>query len=134
MDAPTPISIETKENIIYEKKDDIIERKEYELEMNNIKYNLSIKTDNKYIYFKLSPINDIIFIYYMNKYDLNSINNKLGLSYNQLEKVMKLIDTCYHNNKLSLKYNRDKEIDIIMKYIIGFDEDEHQIRLKKRIR
>ena len=132
MDAPTPISIETKENIIYEKKDDIIEKKEYELEINNIKYNLSIKTDNKYIYFKLSPINDIIFIYYMNKYDLDIINNKLCLVYNNLEKVVKLIDACYSNNKLLLKYDRDNEINLIIKYMRGYDEDECSLRLIKK--
>ena len=64
MDAPTPLSID--ENEIYEKKENIIEKKEYELEMNNNKYKLSIIIDNKYIYFKLNQINDIIFNYYMN--------------------------------------------------------------------
>ena len=59
MDAPTPMSIYTNENEIYEKKDNVIEKKEYELEMNNNMYNLSVFIDNKYINFKLSPINDI---------------------------------------------------------------------------
>ena len=132
MEAPSPITMDENETESYEKKNNIIGKKEYELEMNDNKYNLSISIDSKYIIFKLSPINDIIFIYYMNKFDLNGINDKLGVNYKNLEKIMKLIDSCYNNNKLLLKYKRDSEINIIMRYIIGYEEDEYQIRLIKK--
>ena len=132
MEAPSPITMDETETERYEQKDNIIGKKEYELEMNNNKYNLRIFIDSKYISFKLSPINDIMFIYYMNKFDLNGINDKLGVNYKNLEKIMKLIDSCYNNNKLLLKYNRDNEINIIMRYIIGYDEEEYQIRLIKK--
>ena len=108
MDAPTPISIEINKNKIYEKNEINIKMMKYKLEMNKNEYNLIITIDNKYINFKLIPINDIIFIYYINKFDLNEINNKLGLSFNindNLEKVMKLVDNCFSNNKLSIKFD-----------------------------
>ena len=137
MDAPSPISIETNENKGYEKNNITIKKKEYKLEMNNNKYNLIIFIDNKYINFKLTQINDIIFNYYINKYDLNSINNTIDLTfkkYNNLEKVMKLINDCYNNNKLLIKKDDEmnNEINIIMKYPIGYDECECSIRLMKK--
>ena len=53
MDAP-PITIETNESEIYEKidKPNIIKKKDYELEINNNKYNLNITINNKSINFK----------------------------------------------------------------------------------
>ena len=45
---------------------------------------------------------------------------------------MKLIDACYHNNKLFIKYDKDNEMNIIIKYIIGYDEHEFSIRLKRK--
>ena len=118
----------------YEKNDLFIKKKEYELEENGNRYKLNITLKIIYIDFKLTPINDIIFIYYINKYDLNSINNKLSLShniYNNLEKVMKLIDDCYINNKLSLKIDINNEINLALKYPIGYKEYESSITLMK---
>ena len=118
----------------YEKNDLSIKKKEYELEENANRYKLNLTLKNKYLGFKLTPINDIIFIYYINKYDLNSINNKLSLShniYNNLEKVMKLIDDCYINNKLSLKIDINNEINLALKYPIGYKEYESSITLMK---
>ena len=118
----------------YEKNDLFIKKKEYELEENANRYKLNITLKIIYIDFKLTPINDIIFIYYINKYDLNSINNKLSLShnmYNNLEKVMKLIDDCYINNKLSLKIDINNEINLALKYPIGYKEYESSITLMK---
>ena len=134
MDAPTPISINTNENKIYEKNEIIIKKKEYKLEMNKNEYNLIITIDEKYINFKLIPINDIIFIYYINKFDLNEINNKLGLSFSindNLDKVMKLVDSCFSNNKLSIKFDINKDINIIIKYPILYDEHECSLKLIK---
>ena len=119
----------------YEKNDLFIKKKEYELEENGNRYKLNITLKIIYIDFKLTPINDIIFIYYINKYDLNSINNKLSLSHNMydnLEKVMKLIDDCYINNKLSLKIDINNEINMTMKYPIGYEEYESSITLMKK--
>jgi hypothetical protein len=111
---------------------DSMKKKEYILQMNNNKYNLSIILDNKYINFKLTSMNDITFIYYLNKYDLNGINNKLDLNYNNLEKVMKLIDNCYNNNQLLLKYDINNGINVIMKYPIAYEEHECLITLIKK--
>ena len=134
MDAPTPISIEINKNKIYEKNEINIKMMKYKLEMNKNEYNLIITIDNKYINFKLIPINDIIFIYYISKFDLNEINNKLNLNKNindNLEKVMKFVDNCFSNNKLSIKYDINNDINIIMKYPIGFEEHECSLKLIK---
>ena len=85
MDTPAPLSIDMSNDEEYEKNDSPTKKKEYELEENGNRYQLNINLNNKYIDFKLTPINDIIFIYYINKYDLNSINNKLSLSHNMYE-------------------------------------------------
>ena len=122
MDTPQ-ISIETNGSEIHEKIDNpsIIKKKNYKLEINNNKFNLNITINNKSINFKLHQINDIIF-YYKNHFNLNDIVNKLEIShklYNDLEKVMDLIDNCYHNNKLSIKFNTNDKINMILKYPLG---------------
>ena len=134
MDSPPPISINTNENKIYEKNEIITKKKEYKIEMNGNEYLLFITLDEKYINFKLIHVNDIIFIYYINKFDLNDINNKLDLSFNinnNLEKVMKLVDSCFSNNKLSIKYDINNDINIIMKYPVAFEEHECSLKLIK---
>ena len=44
---------------------------------------------------------------------------------------MKLIDDCYINNKLSLKIDINNEINLALKYPIGYKEYESSITLMK---
>ncbi len=90
--------------------------------------------DNKFINFKLYQINNIILFYYKNQFDLNDIVNKLDIShklYNDLEKVMDLIDDCYNNNKLLLKLNTNDKINVIIKYQLGNKDNECLLTLIK---
>ena len=82
------------------------QKKKYQLEIQREKYKLSITIDNRYINFKLYPVNNNLFIYYKNQFDLRNINDLLYLNnkiYSNTEKILKLIDDCHSNNKLSLK-------------------------------
>ena len=95
---------------------------------------MNITIDNKFINFKLYQINNIILFYYKNQFDLNDIVNKLDIShklYNDLEKVMDLIDDCYNNNKLLLKLNTNDKINVIIKYQLGIKDNECLLTLIK---
>ena len=130
MEVPKPIT-----PIIFDeskKKNKI--KKEYKIEINNNKYNLIITIDNEFIEFKVYQLNDIIFNYYKNKFDLKNINNILDLSfnkYNNLEKVLELIDTAYTNKKLLINCDINNKMDIIIRYIIEYKEYEYLIPLIK---
>ena len=98
MEAPTPII-----SINYDKSKKNIIKKEYIIEINKNKYNLIITLEYNFIEFKIYPLNNIIINYYKNKFNLENINNILDLSfniYNNLEKVLELIDSAYINKKL----------------------------------
>ena len=56
------------------------------------------------------------------------LNNKIN---DNLEKVMKFVDNCFSNNKLSIKYDINNDMNIIMKYPIGFEEHECSLKLIK---
>ena len=121
MNSYKQISIETNENEINKKieNNNIIKKKEYNLEMNNNQYILNITIDNKFINFELTQTNDILFFDYKTKFNLNGIIKKLEIShklYNDLEKVMDLIDNCYSNNKLILNLNTHDKINIFIIY------------------
>ena len=114
------------------KKKNIIIKKEYNLDINNNKYNLIITLDNEFIEFKVYQLNDIKFIYYKNKFNLNNINNILDLSlniYNNLEKVLQLIDLAYKNKNLLINIDINNKMNLIIRYQIGFMKHECLIPL-----
>ena len=74
MEHPTPIAVDFNENLVQENSNRAI-KKEYKLRMNNNQYSLNIFIDNNYINFKISQINDILYNYYINKFDLKAISN-----------------------------------------------------------
>ena len=114
------------------KKKNITIKKEYNIDINNNKYNLIITLDNEFIEFKVYQLNDIKFIYYKNKFNLNNINNILDLSlniYNNLEKVLQLIDLAYKNKNLLINIDINNKMNLIIRYQIGFIEHECLIPL-----
>lgn len=115
MDAPTPIypKFETPDG----PQDNVIHKKEYEFKCENKLYKLQIQIDSYFIYFKINEIldDDIIPIIYKNKFDLKNIVSKLKLLpdiYDELIKVLLLLDDCYNDNKLKLSI-KGKEVNII---------------------
>jgi len=131
--SPTPILDSNEDNKITYPK--IINKKEYELNFNNIKYNLQIQTDLKYIYFRLIELkeNKIPLSYYKNKFDLKSIIHLLRVLpdiYNDLNKIMELLNFSYFNNKLQLSI-KNNNINIIVKIINGYTEIECPIKLNE---
>ena len=113
----------------------IINKKEYELNFNNIKYNLQIQSDLKYIYFRLIELkeNKIPLSYYKNKFDLKEIIYLLKVYpelYNDLNKIMELLNLSYINNKLQLSI-KNNNINIIVKIISGYTEIECPIKLNE---
>ena len=134
MDTPAPLApIEYNESNQIDNNLKII-KKEYKIKKNEKIYNLIISKDNEYIYFKIYKLNELISIYYKNKFDLKNIINILNLSthlYDNLDKVIELIDECYKNKKILINEEKDNKMYLIIKYMIGFKEHEFLIVLKK---
>ena len=126
MEAPTPINVENPQK-------QILEKKEYIINYLNDKYNLIIKRDLVYIYFKLYKLEEITLFKYKNKFYLKSIINHLKINpilYNDFDKIFKLIDECYSNNKIFLNINNDM-MDLIMKLNENSKMNDITIHLKK---
>lgn len=126
MEAPTPINVENPQK-------QILEKKEYIINYLNDKYNLIIKRDLVYIYFKLYKLEEITLFKYKNKFYLKSIINHLKINpilYNDFDKIFKLIDECYSNNKIFLNKNNDM-MDLIMKLNENSKMNDITIHLKK---
>ena len=141
MDAPTPIHMYSKivktndpdelNNNISQSK--IINKKEYELKHENNIYNLQIQIDSNYIYFKIieNKDDDIVPTFYKNKFDLKTITSILKLYpdiYNDLNKIISLINDCYNTNKIKLSIE-ENNVKIIITIINGNIEIECPIKL-----
>ena len=112
----------------------LIDEKIYQLKINNISYILQIQFDLEKIYFKLYENKEKNPSYYSNEYDLKSITKLLKLFpdiYNNLNKIMDLLNTSYNNNKLQLS-KIDHHINIIIKIINGYIEVDCPILLIKK--
>ena len=101
----------------------IINKKEYELKYENNIYNFQIQIDSNYIYFKIiqNKDEDIAPTFYKNKFDLKTITNMLKLYpdiYNDLNKVISLLNDCYNRNKIKLSM-KEKDVNIIITIING---------------
>ena len=135
MDTPAPLApIEYNESNQIDNNIKII-KKEYKIKKNENNYNLIISKDNEYIYFKIYQLNELISIYYKNKFDLKNIINILNLSpnlYENLDKVIELIDECYKNEKILINEEKNNKMNLIIKYMIGFKEHEFIIILKQK--
>ena len=135
MEAP-PIPITpTDFNSLENDNENKIVKKEYNIEINNEKYNFMIIKDSKLINLKIYKLNNIEFIYYENKFNLKDINNILKRNSNicnNLEEVIDLIDSAYKNKKLIIYYNNDNIMNIKIKYQIVFKERECILELYKK--
>ena len=135
MEAP-PIPIAQSE--LYTLKNDNeqkIVKKEYNIEINNEKYNLLIFIDNKLINIKIYNLNNMEFIYYENKFNLTDIYNILYINSNicnNLEEVIELIDSAYKNKKIIVYFSNNNIINIKIKYPIACKEQECIIKLNKK--
>ena len=113
----------------------ILNEKEYKLTLNDVSYNLQMKNDSKYIYFRLYELVENIMpkFYYNKKLDLEKILSTLKLFpdvYNNLNKIFDLFNEAYLQKKLLLSIN-DDEINLVIKIINGYREVECPIPLKK---
>lgn len=138
-DAPTPIYIEPKmlkiNKPVESTQTKILDKKDYELKYDNNLYNLEIKFDSNYIYFRIyeNKDNNIQPIFYKNKFDLKTITYNLKLYpeiYNSLDKVFSLINDSYNSNKIKLSI-KDNLMNIIIKVVNGNIEIDCPINLKE---
>jgi len=103
---------EIKEEIKEEKE------KEYTFEINNIKYKLILVKDSQNIEFKLYNINNLSIYYYCSKYSFTKIIDIMKLKndlYNNLKKIIQIIDNAYLYNKISLSFENNDYIKLIIK-------------------
>lgn len=132
MEAPNPLFTDLFQKTL--KKNEILEEKIYEVEINNNKYELLISRDCQYINFKINQKENINIFYYINKYnymqmiEILNINNTL---YEDLKKIMELINDAYINKKISIDFDTNNNIIIKIKIPIGFKEYETSILLNK---
>ena len=141
-DAPTPVYIDPKKFETNKPVEPIqqaktLEKKEYELKYDDKIYNLEIKIDSDYIYFRIyeNKDNSIQPIFYKNKFDLKTIAFNLKLYpevYNSLDKVFSLINDAYNPNKITLSIKNNK-MNIIIKVTNGNIEIDCPINLDEAI-
>ena len=95
------------------------QQKDYIIKTNDICYKLIVKKDSENIEFKINKLDKLNLFYYYNKYSLEKINDYLKIdisTYNNLSKIMKLIDNSYSNNQIHIdidNYNNSKLIIIL---------------------
>ena len=133
MEAPEPIYLITPE---FNKVENILVKKEYNLMINNKRYLFTISHDNKCIYFIIKEKNNILFSQYKNEYDLRKIIQYLKLNvnfYNDLNKIIELLDKVFLNKKMIISYNeKNKTFNINIKLSEYFQEYDSNIILKKK--
>ena len=133
MEAPAPTYLITPE---LNKAENILVKKEYSLMLNNKPYLFTISHDNKYIYFIIKEQNNILFFQYKNEYDLQKIIQYLKLNvnfYNDLNKIIELLDKVFINKKMNISYNEKNDIfNINIKLQEYFQEYDSNIILKKK--
>ena len=133
MEAPVPTYLITPE---LNKVENILVKKEYSLMLNNKPYLFTISHDNKYIYFIIKEQNNILFFQYKNEYDLQKIIQYLKLNvnfYNDLNKIIELLDKVFINKKMNISYNEKNDIfNINIKLQEYFQEYDSNIILKKK--
>ena len=133
MEAPEPTYLITPE---FNKVENILVKKEYNLMINNKLYLFIISHDNKCIYFIIKEKNNILFSQYKNEYDLRKIIQFLKLNvnfYNDLNKIIELLDKDFLNKKMIISYNeKNNTFNINIKLPEYFQEYDSNIILKKK--
>jgi len=133
MEAPAPISSITPK---FNKVENILEKKEYKLKIDNKPYIFTISHDNKFIYFIIIEQSNIPFFKYKIDYDLQNIIQDLKLNvhfYNDFNKILELLDKIYLDKKMIINYNKeDDSFNIKIKLYDYFQEYDSYIILKKK--
>ena len=119
MESRPPIQYNFDKGETEEEENERQQQKDYIIKAKDIIYKLIIKNDSEYIEFKINIFDKLNLSYYYNNYSLEKIIDYLKLdisSYNNLSKIMKLIDDSYSNNKIQIdidNYNNSKLIIIL---------------------
>ena len=116
---------------IIEERGNIIESKEYEIEMNEQKYILILEKYKDIINFRLRKKEKMILIEYNKEYEYEEMIKELLLDkeyYNEIDKIYNLYDDLMEKGKVSLM-----KIEGIMKLIIKKENNNEEIELKENI-
>jgi len=119
MESRPPIQYNFDKGETEEEENEKQQQKDYIIKAKDIIYKLIIKNDSENIEFKINIFDKLNLSYYYNKYSLEKMIDYLKLdisSYNNLSKIMKLIDDSYSNNKIQIdidNYNNSKLIIIL---------------------
>jgi len=119
MESRPPIQYNFDKGETDEKENEKQQVKDYIIKSNNICYKLIVKKDSENIEFKINKLDKLNLYYYYNKYSLEKIIDYLKIdisTFNNLSKIMKVIDNSYLNNKIYVDiddYNNSKLIIIL---------------------
>ena len=116
---------------IIEERGNIIESKEYEIEMNKEKYILIIEKYKNKLNFRLRKKEKMILIEYNKEYEYEDMIKELLLDkeyYNEIDKIYKLYENLIEKGKVSIM-----KIEGIMKLIIKKENNNEEIELKENI-
>ena len=134
-DAPKPIH---PANSLPKDDNELISIKEYKLNLNDDTYLLKMEIISKQkIGFNIRQINNISYQYYYEEFDYETLIKKLTLPaqhYDNIDKIFKFYDTGINKKKIVLTYDKDKkEMVLVLKIIIMFDEIESKLCLKENL-
>ena len=127
-DTPIPISISSIIN-------NEILIKEYILKINDIQHKLIIKMSGEVLNFEINELNKVVLYNYINKYNYKDLIHIFKLNkelYNNINKILDLIDDAFSHDKISLSYNNKDEIILNIKLPIFFKEYDCILFLKKK--
>ena len=128
IEAPTPIDINNKENYL-------LESKEYELKLDNDIYLLKMELKlNDIISLKIRQINDLSFYYYSKDYKYDNLAKLLLLNkdyYDNISKIYKFFDKAISKKKVKLIKTKEKQIILLLKNIIEFEEVDCKLNLNE---
>lgn len=119
MESRPPIQYNFDKGETDEEENEKQQVKDYIIKSNDICYKLIVKKDSENIEFKINKLDKLNLYYYYNKYSLEKIIDYLKIdisTYNNLSKIMKVIDNSYLKNKIYVdidNYNNSKLIIIL---------------------
>ena len=117
------------------KKEKLIQRRIYDLGLDNREFSLKVEVDKKFLRFVAHEIGEDYSHVYKNKYELNQIIKKLNLvqaKYTSFSILLRFIDTAYSKNKIYLEQNSEDDLYIIFEVPVDFEEEKFSLHLKKR--
>jgi hypothetical protein len=113
----------------------ILDHREYNINIQNEEFNLRIEIDQEYIYFILTRLNESLECNFKSKMNLITIVNKLELNtikYSNLELIIDIFDSIYEKNKILVNIIDDNSCNLIIKYTNMFEEEiTNELKLYK---